>query len=114
MRYLIIPTDRNATHTDADGNRLIVRELADSVVLHSKTPPIIFDSLSALETAHGLTAIQPTPLTLEQVRALRAKAYPAIGDQLDAIWHAMDDGLFPKIEPMYSEVAEVKARFPKP
>ena len=44
----------------------------------------------------------------------RKSAYPAFGDQLDMIWHAMDDGVIPKIEPMYSEIKAVKEQFPKP
>lgn len=44
----------------------------------------------------------------------RARSYPPIGDQLDAIWHAMDQGLLPKIEPMYSSVLAVKQKLPKP
>lgn len=43
----------------------------------------------------------------------RARSYPPIGDQLDAIWHAMDQGLLPKIEPMYSSVLAVKQKLPK-
>lgn len=45
---------------------------------------------------------------------LRIKAYPSYGDQFDMIWHAMDDGLIPKIEPLYSDIKAVKEQFPKP
>lgn len=44
----------------------------------------------------------------------RRSAYPTFGDQLDMLWHAMDDGVIPKIEPMYSEIKAVKEQFPKP
>ncbi len=44
---------------------------------------------------------------------LRKQAYPTIESQLDALWHAMDKGVIPKIEPMYSEVAAIKDQFPK-
>ena len=40
--------------------------------------------------------------------AKRAAAYPPIGDQLDALFHA---GIFPA--EMAAKLAEVKARFPK-
>jgi hypothetical protein len=43
----------------------------------------------------------------------RASEYPAIQEQLDALWHAMNQGLIPKIEPMYSQVKAVKDRYPK-
>lgn len=44
----------------------------------------------------------------------RRDAYPPVTDQLDMLWHAMDDGLIPRIEPMYSQIKAVKDRFPKP
>lgn len=44
----------------------------------------------------------------------RKSAYPGIEDQLDALWHAMDQGIIPKVEPMYSSIKEVKDCFPKP
>lgn len=44
----------------------------------------------------------------------RVLEYPPIADQLDALWHAMDQGLLPKIEPMYSTVLAVKQKHPKP
>jgi hypothetical protein len=39
----------------------------------------------------------------------RAKAYPSIGDQLDALFHA---GVFPP--EMAAEIQAVKDRYPKP
>ena len=44
----------------------------------------------------------------------RRAAYPTTGDQLDMLWHAMNDGVLPKVEPFYSDIKAVKARFPKP
>lgn len=49
----------------------------------------------------------------EDYKKLRAAEYPKIADQIDALWHAMDDGLIPKIEPMYSEIKAVKDKYPK-
>ena len=43
----------------------------------------------------------------------RKAAYPNMADQLDALWHAMNDGLMPKIEPMYSDILAVKNAYPK-
>lgn len=43
----------------------------------------------------------------------RQRYYPPIGDQLDALWHAMDAGLLPKIDAFYSPIASVKETFPK-
>lgn len=44
----------------------------------------------------------------------RAAEYPPLEDQLDALWHAMDEGLLPKIQPLYDDIAAIKARYPKP
>jgi hypothetical protein len=44
----------------------------------------------------------------------RRMAYPRIGDQLDALWHAMDQGTLPKAEPFYSDIKAVKDANPKP
>ena len=49
-------------------------------------------------------------LTYQQKRQLE---YPALGDQLDMIWHSMDDGITPKIEPFYSTIGAVKTKYPK-
>lgn len=45
---------------------------------------------------------------------LRRADYPAIGDQLDALWHAMRDGILPMVPAFYDPIAAVKDRFPKP
>ena len=50
----------------------------------------------------------------QDYRSLRKQGYPAIGEQLDALWHAMDAGTLPKVEPFYSDIKTVKDQFPKP
>lgn len=49
------------------------------------------------------------PLYAEQ----RRYSYPAFGDQMDALWHAMDTGALPKIEPFYGQIKAVKDKYPK-
>lgn len=51
---------------------------------------------------------------LAAVHAERRAAYPGITEQLDMLWHAMDDGTMPRIEPMYSQIKAVKTAIPKP
>lgn len=43
----------------------------------------------------------------------RASAYPAIEEQLDMLWHAMNQGTMPKAEPFYSTIQKVKQQNPK-
>jgi hypothetical protein len=46
--------------------------------------------------------------------AQRRNAYPAISEQLDALWHAMDSGALPKVAAFYDPIKEVKDNYPKP
>jgi len=48
------------------------------------------------------------------IRQARRDNYPAMGDQLDALYKAMDAGILPKIDGFYAEIKAVKERFPKP
>ena len=48
------------------------------------------------------------------VKNARNGAYPSIGDQLDMLWHAMDDGKLPKDNAFYEAVKAVKDANPKP
>lgn len=50
---------------------------------------------------------------LSDHRKLRKAEYPPIEDQLDALWHAMDSGLLPKIPGFYDRIAAVKNKLPK-
>ncbi len=45
--------------------------------------------------------------------AQRAAAYPPVTEQLDMLWHAMNSGDTPKIEPFYSTIKQVKTTYPK-
>lgn len=46
-------------------------------------------------------------------RLRRSVEYPALADQLDALWHAMDAGVLPVVEPFYSSLKAVKDKYPK-
>lgn len=45
---------------------------------------------------------------------MRKASYPTIGDQLDSLWHAMDQNVLPRIEPFYTDIKTVKQQYPKP
>ncbi|CAB4155107.1 hypothetical protein UFOVP653_74 [uncultured Caudovirales phage] len=57
--------------------------------------------------------LHPAP-PQRSAQQLRRDAYPAVGAQLDWLWHAMNDGTLPRVEPFYSEIKAVKERYPKP
>ena len=43
----------------------------------------------------------------------RMNAYPAIGDQLDMLWHAMEQDESKRLEPFYSTIKAIKDSIPK-
>lgn len=43
----------------------------------------------------------------------RRRNYPAMGDQLDMLWHAMDVGVLPKVQDFYDAIKAVKDQYPK-
>ena len=40
--------------------------------------------------------------------------YLPTGDQLDMLWHAMDDGSLTKVDSFYNSIKEVKDKYNKP
>lgn len=50
---------------------------------------------------------------IEDYKKLRRMNYPSVGEQLDALWHAMNNGESTKIEPFYSIIKAVKDKYPK-
>lgn len=53
----------------------------------------------------------PPPIDMNYQKA-RADSYPAVQEQLDMLWHAMDSGATAKIEPFYSTIKAVKQAYP--
>jgi hypothetical protein len=43
----------------------------------------------------------------------RKKEYPAIGEQLDLLWHAIDDGTLDKTSDFYTSLKATKDKYPK-
>ena len=46
-------------------------------------------------------------------RERRAVKYPTLEDQLDMLWHGMDNEPSKRIEPFYSTILQVKESHPK-
>ena len=68
---------------------------------------------TATQTGKRWTFTPPVVPDMRTYKEKRQQAYPEIGEQLDAIWHAMDMGTTPKIEPWYSQIKAVKTKYPK-
>lgn len=43
----------------------------------------------------------------------REREYPSIGDQLDMLWHSMDNGEIPKSQAFFMALKAVKDKYPK-
>ena len=43
----------------------------------------------------------------------RQPEYPAIGEQLDMLWHAIDDGTLDKTSDFYTSLKATKDKYPK-
>lgn len=54
----------------------------------------------------------PAPIDMDYRKA-RLEQYPPLNEQLDMLWHAMDAGVLPRVEPMYSRIKAVKLAYPK-
>jgi hypothetical protein len=44
----------------------------------------------------------------------RRATYPSIEDQLDMLWHGMNEDPSKRIEPFYSNIKTIKDTYPKP
>jgi hypothetical protein len=64
-----------------------------------------------LEAAYAIVLAQEAAVAYQ---SLRAEAYPALGEQLDMIWHAMDNNLIPMAREFYDARKAVKEQYPKP
>ena len=76
-------------------------------------PASNFGQNALAEVAAGTAEIVDYVPVPEPYTALRAREYPPLGDQLDALWHAMGDGTLPKVAAFYDPVTAVKAKYPK-
>lgn len=47
-------------------------------------------------------------------KRLRAGEYPSIEEQMDMLWHGMNNGTAEKIEPFYSSIKAIKDKYPRP
>ena len=89
---------------DSDGKGAYIKEWNLSIA----KPTIA--QLDALET-EAQANIVPTPAYVSQ----RKSAYPSIGDQLDMLWHSIDQDPTLKSQyfDFYEAIKAVKVKFPK-
>lgn len=66
------------------------------------------DAVRAIMTEHL------ADLALNDVRISRAKAYPSLGDQLDKLFHDLENGTLDQTGEFFTAIKEVKDANPKP
>ncbi len=64
-------------------------------------------------TGQIVTGGRPPPPVDMDYRKARVDAYPGVREQLDMLWHAMDQFHMPRVEPFYSRIKAVKEAYPK-
>ena len=86
-----------------------VADKKDNPVLYKEVEENFYQKgLFTTYEQHMLDLKLATPYTNK-----RAAEYPPLGEQLDMLWHAMDEGALPKIEPFYTQIKEVKDKYSK-
>ena len=77
-----------------------------------------------IEWMDGTTPIAEADITAKQIelqadydakayQRKRQPEYPAIGEQLDLLWHAIDDGTLDKTSDFYTSLKATKDKYPK-
>ena len=77
-----------------------------------------------IEWMDGTTPIAEADITAKQIelqaaydakeyQRQREPEYPPIGDQLDMLWHALDDGTLDKTSTFYTSLKATKDKYPK-
>jgi len=111
--------------------KFIVHDALGNILRKGTCP----DDMRALQAQEGETAIEdiwdgtndcihriidgqrveftPEPPPPLPIRTQRAAAYPPIGDQLDTLWRAMDEGVLPMVPAFYDPIKAVKDALPK-
>lgn len=87
---------------------------------YKKDPQAYADIVSKANAEHkkieivddGLVLVEKEPIVLGY-KVLRAKEYPELKEQLDMLWHAIDEGKLDKTSDFYLKLKAVKDEFPK-
>ncbi len=87
----VVTIDDEITAFDKDGNKVTLDE--DKIKIE----------LDKLTADYDATEYQRQ----------RIVEYPPIADQLDMLWHAMDDGTLTKVDTFYNANKAVKDKYPK-
>jgi hypothetical protein len=108
--WAITPDFIGETYWTADGVQHTVTELGDLPSGSILTAPPTIPEGFSLGYSNDTWTVTPNAYNTQ-----RAASYPMIGDQLDMLWHTIDQGLpLDKSSSFYKTIAEIKAKYPKP
>jgi hypothetical protein len=80
----------------------------DQITWHAGTEVISKSDIQAKQ------AELKTAYDAKEYQRKRQPEYPAIGEQLDLLWHAIDDGTLDKTSDFYTSLKATKDKYPKP
>lgn len=69
--------------------------------------------INQVRMVDGVLCMVPEDPVAKSYAERRYLSYPPMSEQLDAIWHAMDSGILPRVPAFYDPIAAVKAANPK-
>ena len=81
-------------------------KIYENIEWHSSTKP------TKKQVEDELVRLQ-TEFETNEYQRVRATEYPALGDQLDMLWHAIDAGTLNKTSDFYKAIKAVKDANPK-
>ena len=79
----------------------------EDITWHSGTTPISKSDIQAKQ------AELKAAYDAKDYQRKREPEYPAIGEQLDLLWHAIDDGTLDKTSDFYTSLKATKDKYPK-
>ena len=104
----ILQLGKNENYYRHDGTAITYwGPLVPSDPPHQQTEP----TQAELEAAWAQVSAD---IAATEYQRLREKEYPHHHDQLDTLWHAMDDGTLPMVAGFYDPLKAVKDKYPKP
>ena len=83
-------------------------ESLDEITFHNGTAVISKSDIQAKQ------AELKADYDAKEYQRQREPEYPAIGEQLDLLWHAIDDGTLDKTSDFYTSLKATKDKYPKP
>lgn len=69
--------------------------------------------LDLIEPATKTVLVGQRPQPQKTYQDSRLQAYPSVQEQMDMLWHAMDQNQIPRAEPFYSTIKAIKQAIPK-